>query len=570
MTILTTIQRNVGTLLLSLPLMTLSLHATAQPKLGPAAPATQIPALQSEEALARGAEATQQYAVKYGPVELSVVVVGVDDNQVVQAERSAFVDAIAAEVESQLADYTDGFMIIHDQIMDQDRAARLIQRQNKNDDPSESFIHEVAELASTPYVLAINVEEFSETSNAKKAAGVVTLRLIEVATARALVTISDQFWQDSQRYPDVPRATWVQHSVTYWMEELMGKRGYPRALAGPHLATIKFVGDVPVGLNPKIKAMLAEACGVPETAVNLRRSTEGFDVVTTRLLLQDPPHVVMDGLVQTLSRGFEKEGLTAEPLRQAGGDLIVSVARTPAWWRLTTPDPSSAARASWADLLEANDQPPVAVVGYNAASIAEAVEAQLIDAGANVVGVEAANQGFAHDRGASLSAGIKQRARWVCYVEAVKDPDGKNRSIARLVDLEADRVLGSAVFPATDAKVPAGEAKPDEVSLAARYLVGSVMADAVTHPQAYRTVDVAVEKCPSYEFGNRIGNIVLAQAGVADVILPSYDPANAYNLEVRYSGSPAQLSERLTADLSTLPLKVGSYAEGKITLVYSN
>ena len=551
----------------------------AGPKLGPSAPATQIPAIQSEDALVRGEEATQQYVMKYGPLSLSVVVASVTGEYAVDTNPPAIVRAIAAEVESQLADYTGGFLVLNAQSLDAARAQRILERQNQVDEPSAAFIAEITELASTPYVLAIEVGPATKPG---KSAGVVTLRLIEVATGRILVTIADQFWQDAQRYPEVPEAVWVQHSVTYWMEELMGRRAYPKAINGPHLASLQFVGDVPAGMNAKLKSILAEACGVAETAVNPRRSTQGFDVVTIDLLLPDPPHVVMDGLVQKIADGFADQDLNANPLRQVDGDLIFAVSRTPAWWTLTDKSIDAPGRQSWKELIQSTGRPAVAVVNYvdpgvaksfagEGRALSQALEDQLIASGLEVVGVEPVDQPFTRDEaGKALSKELRSRARWVCYVEIVPGLDpGNPKALARLVDLQADRVLGSSAFPAAAAAIPPGEAELDGLTHAARYLTGSLIADAVANPQAYQTLDVMVKGCPSFEFGNRIGNIVMAQPDVADVVLPSFDESESYTIEARYQGSPTRFAKRLRADLSTLPLQVAEFGEGQVVLQYT-
>jgi hypothetical protein len=572
--------RHVLMLLAPVTLLLPMWAATAQPSLGPRLANTQIPAQPTEAALDRGAEAARRYAAAYGPLQIEVVVASVDGQSHRVVDPSPVARAVAAEVEAQLAEYTGGAVLLSARVLEPDRAARIAARQNGDTPASEVFLREVRDLAGAPYVLAMEV---GPDTNGVKPAGPVTLRLIEVATGRVLTTVSDQFWQDAERYPHVPEAAWVQHSVTYWMEELMGRRGLPRALAGPYLLTLQLVGEVPDAAMGPLKRRLAERFGLPTTAVNPRRSRDAFDVVTLNLMLPDPPQVAGDGLAEVVDEVFAEAGLTAEPMRRDGGDFVFAVGRTPAWWTLTGGDTAAPAWGAWDKLLENAGGPAVAVLSYTDPSagassaypkvfagqgraLAQAVESRLLAAGLEVVGVEPVEAPYA-GAGSGTPPHLAERARWVCYLETT--PGGGLASptaVARLVDLQADRVLGAAVFPAAAAAVPAGQPAPDPLAHAARYLVGSLMADALTHPRDYRQLRLVVEQCPSFEFAQRVGNIALAQPGVADVVLPTFDRAGRYSLEVRYQGSPAGFTERLRADLSTLPLSVGEFAEGRLVL----
>ncbi len=592
--------RQVAALLL---IVLLGPGAAGQPSLGPKVAATTIPTTPSEAAVERGAQAVQQYTQQHGPLSIAVALSYLAEDGDPASTRPAVADALAAEVEKQLADYTDDRVILTVEALNDTRARRLTERQSA-DAPSATFLREVAELTGSPYVLSIEVAP--DTSGVKDA-GAVSLRLIEVATGRVLTSISDQYWQDKDRYPEVPDAIWVQHSVTYWMEELMAARGLPRALRGPYLATLRFEGDLPAGSREKLRSLLAEATQVPETAVNPRFTRQGYDIVAVDLMLQQPPHLVMNALIQQVSAGLSEDGLRVEPLRQSGGDVIFAVSSTPLWYAMTTPPSPPAAngdtgsgedpmRQTWKQLIDEADAPALAVLSYTSdhaaddaadrrdhallagqgRALAQAIESEWIAAGLPVVGVEPVSQPFQSAAGAGLtqlSDHLRQRARWVCYVEAVPAGDGAPgpvRLLARLIDLRDDRVVGAASFPAADAELPAGSANMDRLQLAARYLTGSLMGDAVSNPALHQTLRLTIRDCPSFDFGQRIGNIALAQSGVKNVALPRYDSNGTYTLAVRYLADPGAFADRLRADLSSLPLGVTGSAEGELTFAYTD
>ena len=592
--------------------MGLPVAGSAQMQLGPGlgnAPSAQtVPTSPSEEAMQRGAEAVGQYVRQYGPLSMTVAVSYLDAQGRQASETPPIADALAAEVEKQLGDYTDDRITLTVESLNRRRAQRLTDRAGgpasggaaaaaeTGGSSADSFLTEVAELGGSPYVLAIEV---SPDTSGVKDAGSVSLRLIEVATGRVLTSVSDQFWQDKQRYPHVPDAAWVQHSVTYWMEELMDRRGLPRALEGPYLASLRFVGELPSAARQRLPEILAAAVGVPRTAVNPRHTRQAYDVVAVDLMLDRPPHVVLGELIRQVGAGLAEQGLRAEPLRQSGGDVIFAVTSSPTWYAVTEPiaggsstdiEDAGPVRQAWGQLLEELGQPALAVISYTdpavasaggdgsdaalvagqGRALAQAVEAQWIAAGLEVLGIEPASAPYGGD--AQPAAGqLRQRARWVCYVEAVpaEESAGSVRLLARLVDLQNDRVLGAAGFPSAEAKIPAGAASLDRLQLAARYLTGSLIADAVANPAAHQTLRLRVEKCPSFEFGQRIGRIAMAQPDVANVVLPSFDAQDTYTLEVRHLGSAESFAERLRADLSSLPLRVGAVSDGRMTLTYT-
>jgi hypothetical protein len=555
--------------------------AAAQPRLGPSIGQTSIPASPKPATVERARQAVNDYATDYGPVLVSVVVGTTagdpDDPQFDLAQ------ALKTEVESQLTRYAGRALQIKDHELDTAKTRRMLELQGG--DAPEAFMQEAVRAASTPYVLVLQLGE--DTSGVKDA-GVATLRLLETATGRALVSVSDQFYQDKKRYPNVADQAWVQHSVTYWMEELFAPSGVPEALGGPFLVTLQLQGEVPAALNGQLKQRLAEATGMAETAINPRRLSGDFDTVFIDLLLPEPPHTVMDNLVAQLIDAFAAADLRAQPLRQNAGDLAFAVSSTPAWWALTDRDAAGPQFDAWKGLLELAGQPPVAVLSYTdpavskamekrrdaavfagrGRALAQAIESQLIGAGLEVVGVEPVDAPYANGASA-VPEHLRQRARWVCYVEIVPGLPGEDgRALARLLDLQTDRVLGAAAYPGSGSRLPADARVDSPLDHASRYLTGELMADAITNPQAFRRMQVAVTPCPSFEFGNRVGNIVLAQADVADVILPTFTDESTYRFEVRYHGSPQQFSDRLRADLSSLPLKVDEYGEGRLELIY--
>ena len=579
-------------------------QAQLGPSLGSGPVANAVPTSPTPAALRRGAEAVRAYVQQYGPLSLSVALAYVDAAGRAQSPPP-IADALAAEVEKQLGDYTDHLLTLKVASLNEARAQRLAERGGVggagegSGASSDAWIAEVAALDGSPYVLAIDV---SPDTSGVKDAGAVSLRLIETATGRVLVSISDQYWQDKTRYPNVPDAAWVQHSVTYWMEELMAPAGLPRALRGPHLASLRLIGDLPAAARQLLPALLAEATGIAETAVNPRHTRQAYDVVAVDLMLPQPPHVVLGGLIRAVTAGLAEQGLTAQPLRQSGGDVVIAVSTTPAWYAATRPAASAAgapatddAEASpllqaWQQLLERQGRPTLAVLSYTdptvaaaargtgpsalvagqGRALAQAVEDQWLAAGVEVLGIEPISSPYSAEAD-SPADGLRQRARWVCYVEAVpaEAEAGSVRLLARLLDLQNDRVLGAAGFPSADAQAPADAPATDRVQLAARYLTGSLIADAVANPAAHQLLRLSVRGCPSFEFGQRIGNIALAQPAVADVVRPTFDDQNTYALEVRYVGSPADFAERLRADLSSLPLTVGQVSDGQLTLTYN-
>ncbi|MEM9881453.1 MAG: hypothetical protein AAF800_00865 [Planctomycetota bacterium] len=562
-----------------------------------------IPAAPRPDAIQAGTQAVQQFIENFGDLSISVAVVQITAQGTVAPTQPPLIRALGAEIESQLRRYTGDQINVLSIEVSPERAQRILRRQNVTDNPSETFKREVVEFASAPYLITVEV---GPDPQRQASAGPVTLRFVEVATGRVLNSISSQFYEDRRRFPNINLAAWVQHSVTYWMNEMMGydpqlnavSGGLPAALRPPFLLRLQFTGTIDRRDRVKLKDAVGSAVGVEGRRINLRSTREnGLDVATADLRVNDPPHFMLDDLVIGVEDAMAEAGLTAQPLRETGGDVIFAVSSVPAWWALTGGDPSSTINEAWRAALEANGQPSVAVIKYadpnlirqladqpeglalsGAGTILVAsIERQLRGLGVDVVAVEPAQVDFSrHPWGSvkdveqALPENLRRRAEWAFVLEIVPGlrPDAPPRTLARLVDLQADRVLGSSVFPGDAAAVPPGERVPDEATHAARYLTGTTAAQVVAGDNGIQIMDLVVLRSPSFDFVNRVGNIARGRSEVVRTKLPTWQADQPYSIEVHYRGPAADFVERLRADLSTLPLGVGAFEEGKMTLVH--
>ena len=561
-----------------------------------------IPATPEPAAIRAGTEAVENYLNDFGDLSISVVTAGVDQRGGLRLDQSQIIRAIAAEVESQLRKYTGDEIGILAIEVTPERTQRIMARQNKSPNPTDTFVREVAELSSAPYLLTVEV---GPADRRGASAGLVTLRLVEVATGRVLNTISSQFYEDKNAYPNVNTAAWVQHSVTYWLNEMMGwdsgsqtvSGGLPKALAGPFLMRLQFVGELPRKERVKLKGAIADAIGIEARKINLRASKEnGLDVATADLRVDSPPHFIMDDLVIGIEESMTEAGLTATPLREMGGDVIFAVTNVPAWWALTGGDQGSNVYQAWAEMLEDAGSPSIAVIRYidpNVAAnvgkfknsavlvgagsvLSAAVEEQLRELKADVIAVEPSSLdisrapwGSVQDVKQALPANLLARAEWAFVIEVIPEATGQSEAkvLGRLVDLQADRVLGSSVFPAAKSAVPPGEQQPDEPTHAARYLVGRTIVQAQAGETGLSVLDLVVTDAGTFDFAERVSRIARGQDATVRTKLPTWQAGNPYSIEIHFSGEAGAFVERLRADLSTLPVTVGQYSEGRLTLV---
>lgn len=564
-----------------------------------------IPAAQPPQAIAAGTEAVDNFLNDFGDLSLSVAVVEITSNGQIVPGQTPLIRALGAEVESQLRKYTGNLIDILSVEVSPERAQRILNRQNINADPSDIFAREVVELSSAPYLITIEVGPPADRGTAS--AGPVILRFVEVATGRILNTISSQYYEDRQAFPNINTATWNQHSVTYWMNEMMGwdsraqacSGGLPAALAGPFKMRLQFTGTIPRSSHEQLKTAIASAAGIdnPKRVRIVASRENGLDVATSDIRVEEPPHFVIDEMVANIQESMAAAGLTAQPLREVGGDVIFAISSTPMWWALTSGDTDNAAYKSWQDMLESNNQPSIAVMKYadpalikelaglpqgaalagSGSVMTASIEAQLRDLGADVIAVESTRIDYSNypwgsvkDVQMAMPEELRRRAEWAFVVEIVPSivPGDQPRVLARLVDLQADRVLGSAVFPGNKAAVPPGEQVPDESTHAARYLVGTTAGQTIAGDKGVQILDLVLLDSPSFDFANRVGNIARGQDDAIRAKLPTWQAGQPYSIEVHYRGSPEDFVERLRADLTTLPLEVGAFEEGRITLVH--
>ena len=565
--------------------------------------ANTIPAQQAPEAIDAGTEAVEAYLNDFGDLSISVAAVSISQSGMLEPSQPPLVRAIMAEVESQLRKYTGERINILAVEVTPERTQRILARQNRSENPSDVFKREVAELASAPYVITVEVGPSQDRS---ASAGPVILRFVETATGRVLSTVSSQFFEDRQRFQNINQATWVQHSVTSWLNELMGwnyraqtaSGGLPKALGGPFLLRLQFIGEIPRRDRTALKGVLADVIGEEDPRkINLRVAIDdGITVVTADLRAKEPPHFLMDDLVVGVEDSMAEAGLTATPLRESGGDVIFSVTNEPAWWGATSGDSENAVLKRWKQTLEDEGSPSIAVIQYvdptvaanlgnkqNAALLAgggrvlsAAVEEQLRGLGADVIAVEPseldlsrAPWGTVTDVKQSLPANLLARAEWAYVIEAVPGFAGQSEAtiLGRLVDLQADRVLGSSVFPASKAAVPPGEQQPDGPTHAARYLTGSVIAQAQAGDTGLSVMDLVVSDAGTFDFAERVSRIARGQNATVRTKLPTWQAGSPYSIEIFFTGRADAFIERLRADLSTLPVVVGEYSEGRLTLV---
>lgn len=562
--------------------------------------ANTIPTQPTKDALKRGKDTAMDYVDAYGDLSISVIAIGTD------RRNAPLIEAINAELTQQFRKYTGNEIDIVRPEFGIERVERIMARVgNDNDGKPKTFdqkaqdpiLREMVQMSSAPYLMVFFV---GPDTTGVKDAGLVTIRFIEVATGRELFQISDQFWQDKRQFSNVPTSAWVQHSVTYWMEEIMDKDeiNFPAAFSR-FRAPIEFVGDVPD--NAWLRETIAKATDINKNKINPRRMrADGMDKVSLTLRLDAPPHIMMDEMMAKLTTAFAEEQLVARPLSQDGGSIIFGVSKVPLWHVVSDKD-DSPFKQKFVQAYKAEGSPSIAVLSYmspvvhrtsfggSAMAIGTATEGILTNLGASVIGIGTADQSFADARAASvdgrysdalrkmLPANLRDRTQWVLMIEVVptfRDKYGyKGMATARLIDLEQDRVVSAAIFPSDDSDIPAGEKKLEPHTHAARYLTGT-MASAIMSRQnaggVSKTLDVVIVNAPNFEFVNLVDNIVVARPGVTETVLPAWDgDAGQYSLEARYTGDTKTMVERLRADLSTLPLEVVSFDTGKIVLKYT-
>lgn len=559
-----------------------------------------IPVDKDKAAMKRGRNTAMDYRDNYGDLSISVQAVGTG------GVKTDLVEAINAEIASQFTAYTGREIDVIQPEFGAERVERILARQNKvgqgpGQNPREkaegAIIREMTQMSNAPYLLAFFVGGGSV--NGKDAGIIVTIRFIEVATGRELFQISDQFWQDSRRYPNVPISAWVQHSVTYWMNEIFDEDelNFPGAF-NRFRAPIEFFGDVPD--NAWLRQAIAEATGISKNKINPRRMrADGIDKVSLTLSLDAPPHTVMDELIQNIQDAFATKNLDARPLSQDGGSIFFAVSSVPIWYAVSDKK-DNAFKESFTKEYQKIGSPNIAVLTYGAAHvdwrlwggdatpIGTACEGILTDLNASVVGVGTIKKNFADIRSGARNGRygvavrnampdeLRERAQWVLMIEVVpayRDRQGyRIVATARLIDLQQDRVVAAAIFPSDDSVVPDGEAKLEPLTHAARYLTGSVARTMMKRLKAGvppKVLDVVIENAPSFEFVNRIDSIVNAREQVVSTKLPNWNKdGGRYSFEALYIGDSKAMHERLRADLGTLPLKIKGMDSGKITLVY--
>ncbi|MGB0767947.1 MAG: hypothetical protein ACPGYV_09580 [Phycisphaeraceae bacterium] len=562
-----------------------------------------IPADPDRAAMKRGRDTAMDYVDDYGDLSISVIAV-----ETARGRNGDLIEAINAEITQQFRKYTANEIDIIRPEFGVERVERILARQN--DDQSieggqrgpqqkvqDPILREMVQMSSAPYLLAFFV---GPDRSGVKDAGIVTIRFIEVATGREIFQISDQFWQDKRR-TGVPLGIWVQHSVTYWMNEIFDEDeiNFPGAFRR-FRAPIEFVGDVPD--NAWLRDTISEATGINKNKLNPRRMrANGLDKVSLTLRLDAPPHIIMDEMMANLQEAFAKKDLDARPLSQDGGSIIFAVSAVPMWYAISDKK-DNLIKDEFKKAYQGIGSPNIAVLTYasnrvnwahwgggNSAAIGTASEGILAELNASIVGVGTIDQNFADIRSAAVNGrfgkavrdampdNLRERTDWVLMIEVVpayRDRQGyKSTATARLIDLQQDRVVGAAIFPADNSVVPAGEARLEPLTHAARYLTGSVARTLMMRLKSgapEKVLDVIIDNAPNFEFVNRVENIIRSRDQITDTKLPSFTKAGArYAFEAKYTGDGRDMLERLRADLSTLPLEIKQLDSGQITVGYT-
>lgn len=566
-----------------------------------------IPTKPTAAALKRGRDTAGDYVDNYG--DLSITIATYAEVKTGKPVGQPMIDAINAEIAEQFRKYTGNQVDVIGLEFGADRVKQVMARVDKVDNgqrnpadnkADEAIFREMVSMSQTPYMLIFNVGPSPDLR--VKDAGVVTIRFIEVATGRELFQISDQFWQEKNR--NIPESVWIQHSVTYWMEEIFDadEVNFPSAFQR-FRAPIDFVGDVPDNLW--LRQAIADATGIDKNKINPRRTrADGLDKVSLTLSLDAPPHVMIDEVIVNLQKKFAEKDLAATPLSQDGGSIIFGVSAVPMWHVLTSKETHKPQIASFqgefTKAYNAIGSPNIAVLTYghagvdwrvwggDAQAMGTACEGILSDLNASIVGVGTIDKNFADIRSAAVDGrygqalrqalpnDLRERTDWVLMVEVVpayRERHGyKLVATARLIDLQQDRVVGAAIFPADDSLIPAGEAKLEPLTHGARYLTGSVCRTLMKRLSAGappKVLDVVIENAPSFEFVNRIDNIVSAREQVVSTKLPAWNKdGGRYAFEAQYTGDGKAMLERLRADLGTLPLEIKQLDAGKVVLEY--